>query len=801
MRHRGCAWGVLVAGFGLATLHAQPPAQDRPIFRGGISLVEVSAVVTDDGQLPIADLTADDFEVFEDGERRSIASVRYLSTTPRLEPPPALPPSLAGARVDEVSTNQGLADASAFVLLLDDLNVSPYDAHRAIRAGLGVLGALPPDSLVSVLTTSGDGGSLLTLGRPSPTHVERVKAFRGQFLLTGPPPNAHAPQTTPSSVDAPCGVGSAVEHSPDCADPTRAARRAGALRAIGEVFSRTGSRRKVLLWLTTDMGVSPLDPKGNQQAQYAALQRLLGGDVTVYAIDPRENDAPVPGPSGQPSSMGRPDGRGGGRVRVGTADTTFQGLGGNAMMLGTDDMVGVPLTQLARDTGGRWIQHANNIETMAAEVVSQNLSSYVLAYESSASTTPGRHRIEVKVKRRGARVSARRAFIVPPPTSTTTVPDNPITDTTTRLAEVVRGGVPFGTLGLQAHVAPQFAPDGRVRALVTVALDTERLGAGDRVDLLVLAATDAGEVTATERLSMAPAPPGVRREGSVVLTVPQGRAQLRIAAITPDAAHSGLLLRDLDLHAPSKPVWLGVPTLLAEDAQGVRPTLARTFAAGHPLAFQVEVGGQALTRGAPAVRARLTDAAGRDLVAHDAVIEAGTSATQMRATGVVPTSEVPAGAYLLVVEARAGASDVARHVVPVRVEGASRAAAAATAARTLAPRSVAHGPLTRDTRRGGVVIRTADEWQAFWTHLPTRQAPPDIDFDRVVLLAVISDADGPAPATPRIDAIRTEPGGIVVEWTAVVAPPSLASPPPMRPFIVVGLTDVAGHVRFVRKEP
>jgi hypothetical protein len=78
--------------------------------------------------------------------------------------------------------------------------------------------------------------------------------------------------------------------------------------------------------------------------------------------------------------------------------------------------------------------------------------------------------------------------------------------------------------------------------------------------------------------------------------------------------------------------------------------------------------------------------------------------------------------------------------------------------------------------------------------LPTRQAAPDIDFDRVVLLAVISDDDGAAPAEPRIGAVRPEPGGIVVQWT--VSPASPASASPTRPFIVVGLTEVAGHVRF-----
>ena len=151
-----------------------------------------------------------------------------------------------------------------------------------------MLGAIPKDALVSVVNTSGAGGGLITLGRPNQGHEARVRDFRGQLVLMGPDQkNPLAVATTPSSVDAPCAVGSEALNSPDCRTRTRVTRRSGALRAIGELFSRTGSRRKVLVWVVTDMGVSPLDPKGNQQAQLAALQRLLGGDVTVYAIDPR----------------------------------------------------------------------------------------------------------------------------------------------------------------------------------------------------------------------------------------------------------------------------------------------------------------------------------------------------------------------------------------------------------------------------------------------------------------------------------------------------------------------------------
>ncbi|WP_239488878.1 VWA domain-containing protein [Luteitalea sp. TBR-22] len=814
---------LVVAGVAALTLTAlaqQPTPQERPTFRGGISLVEVSAVVTGDDEKVVTGLTRDDFEVFEDGEPRPLASVRFLDATRASAPAPPTPGLPAGTRLDEVVTNRDLADAPAFVLLLDDLNISPYDSHRAIRAGLGVLEAIPKDALVSVVNSSGEGGGLITLGRPNQGHADRVKAFRGQYLpVGGGVKNPMAISTTPSSVDAPCGVGSDVVNSPDCADPTRAARRAGALSAVGELFSRTGSRRKVLFWFVTDMGVSPLDPRGNGDAQFAGLQRLLRGDVTVYAIDPRENFAPT---EGKPVFNDRGTG---GRMRVGTADTTFQGRGGSTISLGTDDMVRIPLTQIARDTGGRWIQNANNVEKLAAEVVRQNLASYVIAYESAASAIEGRHRIEVKVKRRGLKVSSRRAFVVEPRREEAPSPAASPDVATSRLAEVIRGGVPFGTLALRVHVAPQFASDGPARALVTLRVEPDTAIDAPSIDLLVLAADDTGKVGSVERFAMSRPSADFAWEGSITLTLAPGQYQLRVAASTPDGQRTGLLLHPIDMRKPSGDLVLGVPTLLGEDADGVRPTLARTFPPGHPLAYQVEVAGDAVRGDRAEVRARLLDASGSSVRDVAARVEAAGEG-RLRATGVVTTEGVPAGGYTLVVEARQRAEGRPRaHAIPVRFEVGALAAPVASrvvptagstampatessatappaapsttsAPRALTPLSVASGPLTRSAHRGPLVIVTEEEWRGFWRTLPTRQAAPNIDFDRVTLLAVVSEDE--APATPRITRVTSEPGGFVVEWTSepMAAPPASSEPP--RPFVVVGLTDVAGSVRFVR---
>lgn len=788
-----CAVACLLSGAG--PTRAQPPATAgaaQPTFRAEVSLVEVSAVVTGDAGRPVTDLTRDDFEVLEDGQRRPLVSARFLASAP-VGPVAAVPPGLEGARRDEVVTNKALADAPAFVLLMDDLNVSPYDAHRAIRTGLGLLAALPADALVSVVTTSGEGGALVTLGRQNQDHAARVKAFAGRLVLAGPEQkNPLQVATTPSSVDAPCGVGSDVLNSPDCSDPTRAGRRAAALGAIGTLLSRTGSRRKVLVWLTTDMGVSPLAPESNREAQFAGLQRLLGGDVTLYAIDPRGNIGSFVAGGG---GLGQGDRRTGGRMRVGPADTQFGGRGGSTITLDTDDMVGVPLTQLARETGGRWIQSADNVEKIAAEIVTQNTSAYVVAYESGASRAPGRHTIDVKVKRRGLKVSARRAFVVAESELSSSAEAEAPVDVTARLADVIRGGAPFGSLELSAHLAPQFAADGAARALLTVRVDDVTAPPAGDVDMLILAADDTGKVASLERFTMRRPPAGVPWEGSVTLTLERGLYQLRIAAAASDGTRTGLLLQPLDMRPPKGALLLGVPAMLGEDADGIRPTLSRRFPVGHPLAFQVEVGGEAVRRGIATLDARLVDATGTDVARQAATLEPAGSPAQARATAALATEGLAPGTYALVVEAR-GDGGAASHVVPVTLEPPT---AAASVPRDITALAVAHGPFTRHAQRGPQVIRTEQAWRDFWRMLPTRQAAPDVDFSRAVLLAIVSDGTGPTPGTPRVTRVEREPGGVVVRWTTdAAAPGDEPSAEPRRPFVVVGLTGQQGQVRFER---
>src|SRR5262249_22887562 len=75
---------AIVATTGLSG--QQTPAPSSPSFRSGVTLVLVDAVVRDRNGAVVKGLTADHFEVFEDGVRQQILSFAYEEVTPTAPP-------------------------------------------------------------------------------------------------------------------------------------------------------------------------------------------------------------------------------------------------------------------------------------------------------------------------------------------------------------------------------------------------------------------------------------------------------------------------------------------------------------------------------------------------------------------------------------------------------------------------------------------------------------------------------------------------------------------------------------------
>lgn len=647
---------VLACGALGAMVGAQSRDPAQPTFRAEVNLVEVAAVVTGEDGRSLDDLAASDFELLEDGAPRALLSVRRLaSDTRESATPERLPAAAPNAHVERLATSVASADAPAFVLLLDDLDTSLRNSHRVIRAAERALSYIPETALVSVVTTSGIGGSLLTLERPGPAHIRQIRSFRGQLLLRPRSPGGAA--TTPSSVSAPCGVGSHVLDSLDCSDPTRAARRASSVAAAAEILGRAGSRRKVLLWVTQTMGVSSIDPHGSRIAQRRALAAALGNDVTVFVLDPRENTGGAEDPVDEKRS--------GGKLRAGTADTALGGPGAMVMDLDVDDMAAVPLTQLTRETGGRYITMANDLGDLMGRLIEQNSTAYLLVYESPVSKTPGRHRIAVRVNRPGARVSARRGYIVEPAAADTPAALDAGDDL---LRRTLFGSAPQGQLRLTVHAVPRLA-EGR-RGAVSVAVLAEGLDGPLEMPLDVVLATfdDEGQAANQRQLRLEPSPDGRPLEFVLELPVARGRHQLRVAAVTADGGRTALVIAPIEVIEPGRSLVMAPPVLLQRTGEQVGPTAARRFAAGAPLGVQAEVAGRAVRDRQVTVRITLVDEAGAAARTTDAVFDPGTRPDRMRATGLIGTTGLAAGRYLLTIEAvPPKAANAVAHAVPIRI--------------------------------------------------------------------------------------------------------------------------------------
>ncbi len=103
-----------------------------------VQLVDVDVVVTDRSGTPITDLTADDFEVFEDGTRMEITNFY----------------AIRGA--DETSGDSRLAEDIHLVLFMDDTNVDPQLRTSVLNHVRQLLGdGLPPNVQAALVRFDG----------------------------------------------------------------------------------------------------------------------------------------------------------------------------------------------------------------------------------------------------------------------------------------------------------------------------------------------------------------------------------------------------------------------------------------------------------------------------------------------------------------------------------------------------------------------------------------------------------------------------------------------------------------------
>jgi len=97
-----------------------PPSADQPAvtFRVEVNYVEVDAVVTDAQGMPIANLTKNDFEIYEDGKKQDVATFSLVNIPIER----AERPLFASAPVEADVQSNDHVEGRIYLIVLDDVH-------------------------------------------------------------------------------------------------------------------------------------------------------------------------------------------------------------------------------------------------------------------------------------------------------------------------------------------------------------------------------------------------------------------------------------------------------------------------------------------------------------------------------------------------------------------------------------------------------------------------------------------------------------------------------------------------------
>jgi len=144
---------ALTPGVGSSTSGSRVDADlarpQLPVFRSGVQLMEVDAVATDAQGRPVMDLTKEEFELLDEGQRQEIAFFAAVSLPIQAPRPPVL---------RDVASNAFAEDGRLFVLVLDDIHSLRATTPVIKVAARRLVERLSPQDQVAVLWMSTDKG-------------------------------------------------------------------------------------------------------------------------------------------------------------------------------------------------------------------------------------------------------------------------------------------------------------------------------------------------------------------------------------------------------------------------------------------------------------------------------------------------------------------------------------------------------------------------------------------------------------------------------------------------------------------
>ena len=478
---------ALVPLLPLLSLSASAASQEPPpTFKRDVEVVTVDVVVTDKAGNPITGLRREDFTVLDEGTPQAL--VNFDVVTPPDEPE-ARATGTARAEPPRISTNTApRLPGRTFVVVFDNINMSPLNTQRAKAAVVAFLEkGLHDGDRVMIAATAGGAWWTTTMPGGREDLVAILQGLEGRRTVTSAYDRMtdfeamrvyqysdHLMSRRVQERFERYGVKTDVRddrqiEAEDIAvrgriDPfvdnkaaetylkakTRNRSTFGSIERVMKPLAETRDRKAVLL-VSEGFVYDPAEP-GYRLVVEAARR----ANAALYFIDTRGLDD-LPG--FYSAQFGeRIDEK---NVLAAIADMTQESEGA---------------VSLARDTGGFTVAKTNDLETGIVRIGRESSSYYLLGYAPGAIPRDGRFRkIEVRVRRPGAVVRARRGYFAP-----SDVADAGAAKATGRADPQIQYGLDAPTpldaipLRLTTYVLEQTSP-GRARVLVAADADVSRV--------------------------------------------------------------------------------------------------------------------------------------------------------------------------------------------------------------------------------------------------------------------------------------------------------------------------------------
>jgi len=706
---------IAIAGVAsLLTFGALPRAQaPQPspsvTFQVEVNYVDVDAVVTDEQGNFIENLKIEDFEILEDGKPQKLEMFSYVELA--VEPPDRFLFLDRPVSTDSRSNRRSF-DGRVYVMVLDDLDISPLrtllvkkSAREFVERYFGA------NDIAAVVYTSGrsdatqdftgDRGLLLAaidkfVGRRlRSAAVERLERHYHKALtnLAEEPPQASQIADSRSPVDI-----------RDMEREQRALAVLDTLKNLGEFMAGVRGRRKAVLLFSEGLEMPMSEAYGIHTATDVvgaikdAITAAARSNVNFFALDPR-------GLIGMTSDYIELAGSGAPDVATGA----FGALNAQQGLLTEMKQSQDSLRTLAEETGGFAAVNTNALDAAFSRIVDANSRYYVLGYYPPNHSRNGAfHKIEVRVKRPGLRVSARKGYASPrgrtPSERNRDEEAKRIRDakrgtannTSAELREALNTPLQQSGLTFSVQAAPFRHSQKEASVALAIELDGERLqfapqenGAlfTNNLELSFFGINQDGRAQRATRseLNLTLRPEtyqrvkagGLRANPRIMLE--PGRYQIRIGARDSVASQVGTVFYDLQVPDFRKdPLMMSGLLLTAASAQNAMtaqpdpgaPTLLpgpatsrRTFPSDDTLTVFAEIYDNMSERQARQleVTVTLTSETGQQVFsARDTIANAQGSAhwTTYGLKRDVPLGGMPSGRYLLKVEAQARGNNV-----------------------------------------------------------------------------------------------------------------------------------------------